>query len=292
LGVLINLQSKESAIDRLPNKPPSKDMDQQGSPRNFKYVFTKMLGLLGLIDDQRSIRLRMSKYLSRQHADQVAYGPLTGFKFSKLSRWGTLDRGAMILGLYEKEVLDQISHHSHGRDVFVDIGAADGYYSVGLVSQGLFKHSYSFEKSKFGRSVIADTAKSNGVSEKVSILGMADVNSIKSVPAEDLKSAVVLIDIEGAEFEFLTDQVLDLLKECVVVIELHEWFLKDGADQRAAMEMRAKSHFSLKTLKTSARDLSDFPELDNFSDTERWLLCSEGRKRSMEWLVLRPHSSK
>ena len=46
--------------------------------------------------------------------------------------------------------------------------------------------------------------------------------------------------------------------------------------------------FKVSTLKTSSRDLSRFSELSEYSDSERWLIASEGRPRLMSWLRLDP----
>ena len=38
----------------------------------------------------------------------VGYGPFKGLKFADQYWWGTTDRASMILGLYEREVLDAL----------------------------------------------------------------------------------------------------------------------------------------------------------------------------------------
>ena len=40
---------------------------------------------------------------------------------------GAPDLGSQCLGLYEKEVLEQLSLIQDERNIFIDIGAADGY---------------------------------------------------------------------------------------------------------------------------------------------------------------------
>ena len=45
---------------------------------------------------------------------------------------------------------------------------------------------------------------------------------------------------------------------------------------------------TITALVTGARDLSQFRELRMMSDTDRWLLCSEGRPRLMSWLRFDP----
>ena len=56
------------------------------------------------------------------------------------------------MGLYEKEVLDFLDSAPSGYyDSFLDIGAADGYYGVGMLVGGVVKQSTCFEIAKIGR---------------------------------------------------------------------------------------------------------------------------------------------
>jgi len=57
-----------------------------------------------------------------------------------------------------------------------------------------------------------------------------------------------------------------------------------------------KNYFNKKKIKnckinlidTGSRDPSQYNELRNFSDNDKWLVCSEGRKRSGSWMHLTP----
>jgi hypothetical protein len=152
----------------------------------------------------------------------------------------------------------------------------------------MFERCYCFELAARGRKVIAKCAASNGVESKIVILGRADCAFIEHIPLEYRDKSVVLIDIEGAEFELLTAGVFSALRGSIIVIELHEWLFADGAQKLQRLRADAQKDFIVTELRTSARDLSNFPELDAFSDDDRWLLCSEGRSRSMRWYRLDP----
>jgi hypothetical protein len=60
----------------------------------------------------------------------VAYGPFKGLKFSLDAWWGR-ERASMILGLYEQEVLESLTNIPKKYKTFIDLGAADGYRSIG-----------------------------------------------------------------------------------------------------------------------------------------------------------------
>lgn len=121
---------------------------------------------------RKSLSLELSKRM--QHT--VQYGPFSGMKFSQDNWWGLSDRGAMLIGIYEKEVLDSIMSVPKKYNIFIDLGAADGYYSVGSLISGKFTKSYSFEISQKGRDVIQKNALINHVNKKLEIFGEATKN--------------------------------------------------------------------------------------------------------------------
>ena len=161
---------------------------------------------------------------------------------------------------------------------------------MAAVSQGYYEKSYCFEIAEAGRHSIAETAQLNDVFRHVTILGEASLAALRSIPQDELVNAAILIDIEGAEFDFLSDDVLALLGSCHLIIELHDWMLPDGEAKRAALFSRIAPHFDHKVFRVGLRDLSGFAELDKLPDSERWLLCDEGRGQSMEWVSLTPRS--
>ena len=57
----------------------------------------------------------------------VQYGPLDGYKIPEESHWGGLARPSMLLRLYEREVVNLLVEHADKREVFIDVGAADGF---------------------------------------------------------------------------------------------------------------------------------------------------------------------
>jgi Methyltransferase FkbM domain len=232
-------------------------------------------------------RRHLSHHLDKLFDSTVAYGPFRGLKMGPRSSWGT-DRGSMLLGLYEQEILDVLSHIPSSHRTFVDLGAADGYYSVGGVFSKLFDRCYCFEASEYSRAIISSNAKINGVSDKIVIYGVAKRDFYKDLPADILSSSVMLIDIEGAEFDLLDKKLFEMLKGSIILIEVHEFMVTDGADKLKKMKNDASDLFNVAELTTSHRDLSKIPEIRHFKDDDRWLLCSEGRNQMMTWLILNP----
>ena len=237
-------------------------------------------------------RYRLSNQVSELCDYTVRYGPFAGMQIARESWWSAADRGAMILGLYECEVLRHIEQLDPHYDVLVDVGAADGYYAVGCLVAGKAKHAYCFEISTSGRESIVRNAELNGVADRVTVLGEAHPGFMKALRNDfhlDLSRAFVIMDIEGAEQQLLTPTDVASLANSVSIIELHDHALPDNFDQ----DLRATADsvgLNMVELTTQARDPGSFPELARWTDDDRWILCSEGRPRLMRWAVLTPRA--
>ena len=98
---------------------------------------------------------------------------------------------------------------------------------------------------------------------------------------------MLLVDIEGAEFDVIDQGTFEVFSKSVVIIEIHEWFTDISQKLEHLEKAAAKTH-RISKIRTSSRDLSGFESLKMLSDTNRWLLCSEGRPYLMSWLRFDP----
>lgn len=237
-------------------------------------------------------RKQLALQVANLYQWQVAYGPFAGMKISPASWWGQTDLASKILGFYEAEVLEALCRVDQAkRRHFIDLGAADGYYAIGSVISGLFQDAFAFEMSERGQAVIRANAQINGVGEAVHVFGYADASFDRLIPGVNLAQAVMLVDIEGGEFDLLTEALLRKLQETVLIIELHEFMVENGAAKLAALTDRLQKTHSLAWLKTGARNPAAFEALAQLNDTDRWLVCSEGRMQLQQWVVCHPLSA-
>jgi hypothetical protein len=234
-------------------------------------------------------RIELSKKLDKLFNSTVGYGPFKGLKLCPNSWWGSKDRATMLLGIYEKEVLDSIVNLPIKYNTFIDLGAADGYYGIGVLVNNIFERTICYELSAHGREVIKNNASLNNVSTRIDIKGVANKKFYSEIPSSTLESSVLLIDIEGAEFELFDQQTFVALNKSIIIMELHEWLFEDGNEKLARLRRDSVSTHSITELRMSSRDLSIFPELKKFSDNDRWLICSEGRAQLMCWLRFDPN---
>jgi hypothetical protein len=235
-------------------------------------------------------RRQVGERLAALFSNTVRYGPFKGLRLGTELWWGA-DTGAMLLGIYEQEILESLRSAPPTHRTFIDVGGANGYYAIGMLVGGIADFSYCFERSPAARKVIAANAALNSVSGRVRVLESADRDFFKRIdPAHSLSQCVVFVDIEGGEFEVLDESVFEAFKGAVIFIELHEWFFPDGPEKLRRLREAAQKSFSITELTTSSRDLSRFLELDSFSDDDRWVICSEGRGRRMRWWRLDPRA--
>jgi len=250
---------------------------------------------LGLDEVRHTVaarRRRIAERLFEECGGVVRHGPLKGLRLAG-GNWSIYDKAAMLLGLYEQELLALLDRPYPGRPLLVNLGAADGYYPIGLLRANRFERALCFELSETGRATIAANAETNGVAGRITLRGAAGPDLLAQLRAEavDPAGAVVLCDIEGAEFDLLTDPVLGFLAPAVVLIETHAHLRSDGPAALARLIAEAGRHFRVTEFRTGARDPSRFPELESWSDNDRWLLCSEGRASLGHWLLLEPREA-
>jgi hypothetical protein len=191
-------------------------------------------------------------------------------------------------GLYEKEVLDSLQNIPKEYITFIDLGAADGYYGIGVLVNNLFEKSICYEISEEGRKTIRDNAQINKVQNNVEIRGKAKKNFYDELPSDILSKSVLLIDIEGSEFELVDKETFKALNNSIIFIELHDWFFVDGATKLQKLKNDSISTHTITEITMGARDPSIFPELKKLHDNDRWIICSEGRKQLMTWFRFDP----
>lgn len=252
----------------------------------FDFILKKKPNLIHEAINQR--RELISNLVYTHHNMQVAYGPFKGLKLGTDTHWGIADKGAITLGLYEKDVLDELVKLKDYYSTFIDLGAADGYYGIGVIVGQLFNKSYCFEITEKGREVILKNSIINEVDSKIIIHGIAEKNFHNKIAPEDINNSVLFVDIEGAEFELFDEDIFRKFDKSVIFIELHDWFYSDAQEKIAKLKIDSQHTHFWTEIKMGVRDLSQFSELDSLNDSDRWLLCSEGRARNMTWAKLHP----
>ena len=235
---------------------------------------------------QKRISLELFKMLN----GTVKYGPFKGLRLTHNPWWGQLDLGSQCLGLYEKEILKFIENIEDGQFTnFIDIGAADGYYAVGLLSTGKIPGSICFEKTDKGREAILTNWKNNGAIGQLVVKVKANFESIATLTEHDLERSLILIDIEGGEFELLNNDTIHKFRYSKILLEIHNW-VTDFEEKYKNLLISLDEFFCIKIIKRVDRQVDNYMELRDFTDDNRLLLISERRPCLMRFLELTPKS--
>ncbi|MCA3416170.1 MAG: hypothetical protein INF84_16355 [Roseomonas sp.] len=237
-------------------------------------------------------RLMLGKLIYNRLRGMVSHGPLKGFRLNENQIWGQGDLGPKLLGLYEQEVLERIVARRKKWECIINLGAGDGYYGVGLVKSGLSERSICFEQSDEGQAAIKRAGENNGVADRVTILGRAEADFLNRPELQgiDFSRTLIIVDIEGGEFSLLADELLNRLKDAELIVELHGRFISKDPNLETNFLERLEKYFHCDVFTMGSRDLSAISEVANLADSDRWLLCSEGRPFLMRWAYCRPIS--
>ena len=246
---------------------------------------------LVILKQPNEIQRAKNKVLNKiilEHGHQVAYGTFKGMKLSKNTYWSKNDIITHILGVYEKHVLKKIIEFSKkGNYPFIDIGAADGYFAIGMAFSEIFNKIYAFEIDERGRKSLNRNIGNNLCKDKVVVDIEANFETLKEIVDKN-KSAVILIDIEGSEFDLLDDKLLKLLSNCYIVCELHPALSTNGFEKQNKLINNVKAFFDFSIIQRESYCPNKFSELNEFTDEERLIAFGEGRENNMNWLILEP----
>ena len=97
-----------------------------------------------------------------------------------------------------------------------------------------------------------------------------------------------MIDIKGGEFELLTKDILNLVKKCMVIKELHPNLVIDGSQKKERLLNIYKVFFEITMIERMSYNPNKFEKLSQFADEDRLISFGEGRDTKMQWLVLVP----
>jgi hypothetical protein len=102
-----------------------------------------------------------------------------------------------------------------------------------------------------------------------------------------LDDTIILIDVEGYEFELLTEEVVAALNSAVFIIEIHNW-IDDFENKIKNLINLASRYCNLRFISTRKIDLCHLELVDDWPDDNRYIILSEGRPCKMSFLLLTP----
>ena len=228
--------------------------------------------------------------LERAFGQVVRSGPFAGMRYGVPAHWGP--NAPKILGTYEKEL-----HGLVGKllglspSTIIDVGAAEGYYAVGLARSLPESRIVAFEADPVNRELLAELAERNRVRERIEIRGFCTCALLQQA----LQSAVnplLIMDVEGYEDELLDPAGSPELASVSILLELH-----DRPDPALGERIisRFRTTHEIEEIVQTDRQMDDLPFrqprfIGRIGRRIFLRAMHERREYRMRWLFMRPRS--
>lgn len=234
-------------------------------------------------------RLDPGLWVARRVADElglaVRSGPFAGLRYVEAAVTAPHLADclpAKLLGCYERELHPAFERLlESGFSTIVNVGAAEGYYAVGLALRAPASTVYAFEIDEGRRELCEELARVNGVAARVVTGGECDPAWLVALQDDCL----VLMDCEGCEVDLLGPEQAASLRGSALIVELHDFI--DPRSSRRVVERFSATH-ECERIAATPRYSGDFPELGFLGWKNRELAISEVRTHPMAWAVLNP----
>lgn len=223
-------------------------------------------------------------YLLLRH---VRGGPFRGLRYVGSSPNPQI--APFLLGLNEMEIWPFVERLIAGNfDCFINIGAAEGYYAVGMARFSRVPRIISYEGDRLGRILTRFMARKNHVADRVDVRALCTPGLLADALAPFSRPSL-LMDVEGYE-EILADPAVNPhLARTTMIIEIHE----HAVPMAELLRMRFAGTHDIEEVWTRPRTASDlpaslWPATLFFSPARLLDLGIEHRNSPMRWWLLSP----
>ena len=224
-----------------------------------------------------------ARKLIAAYGTSVLHGPFQGLIYpehSLLERIGA----PRLLGSYEQELHPIFENLSPSYDLYIDVGAAEGYYAIGMARKSAGGKVYAYETDPREAALGNEMARLNGVQHKVEFRSWCDENQLVALCAN--RRCFIVSDCEGYEFDLFGSRAVDALRRSDLIIELHE---RVGFVSRDEISQRFAPTHHLQVISVEPRSLESYPEAKILgTDAERAL--GDHRPPDQQWLHCRARS--
>lgn len=236
-------------------------------------------------------RFRPFGYLERivqqRTGNTVISRPFTGLRYLQSAIGSAY--APKLLGIYERELHGCIERACGSNpQVVVDVGAAEGYYAVGLARRLLRAKVVAFEAEARGRGLLAKMCQLNGIGDHFQIKGRCGLGDLQAV-LDGASTSFVVCDVEGYEDILLNPDLVPALRLALILVETHDALV---AGVTARLRERFTATHEVAEIPTEIRTPEDFPYRTWISRRlpRRYLdwIVSERPPGSTSWLWMTP----
>ena len=215
----------------------------------------------------------------------VQDGLFAGMALPARASWGDGDMLAKLIGCYEQELNETIARAIGDDPVLViNIGAAEGYYAIGLARLLPNAAVYAFDTDEQAQDICREATRLNGVDRRVTVGGHCSPDHLQSLLAHSA-TALVVCDCEGGEIDLIDPVRVPGLKSAALIVECHD-FIVQGCTQTLIDRLGATHDMYVVT--EGGRNPNALPFLQRYSSLDRWIAVCEFRPNMMHWLIAWP----
>jgi hypothetical protein len=218
-----------------------------------------------------------------QFGQVVQDGPFSGMRYLDKTRDPILPK---LVGSYEAEIHPWLrSALRQQYRTVIDVGAGEGYYSVGFALTVPSARVYAFDTELDQQAACRKLAKLNGVHERVFVCGEFMRSNFDLISPF---STLLKMDCEGAEFQLLDPSLTPALSACDILVEIHPFIGKPARDLLNRFE---HSH-TISVVNRQRRHTKQWPSIQFLSPIKRYASLLEFRWDSdLCWAYLRAKRS-
>jgi hypothetical protein len=224
----------------------------------------------------------------RRHGVKVGAGPFAGLKYPRSAVLQVLYLVSRLAGTFELELHGVVETLIRSRpSLLINIGAADGYYAVGMALRCPDADVIAYEANPLRSRVCSRVARLNGVENRLDLRGVCTADALARL--DPSPGAVVICDVDGAEAELIDPARVGWLRGAMLLVEVHE-SLAPGVTSK--LRERLQETHSVEWIEPRRRYLAD-PEHRMFwstglSPVQQQMLMSEVRPVRTPWLWATP----
>ena len=158
-----------------------------------------------------------------------------------------------LAGTFELELHGAVAALIEARPrLVVNIGAADGYYAVGMALHLPDAEVIAYEADPNRSRICSSVIELNGAQDRVDLRGLCTPEALAQLNPPP--GTAVVCDVDGAERELIDPARVGWLREATLLIEVHESL---AAGVTATLEERLGASHSLEWIEPSRRYLAD-----------------------------------
>jgi len=213
----------------------------------------------------------------------VQAGPFAGMRMVDFSTRGDGDIAPKLLGTYEAELHPAFERFAGRRyDAIIDVGCAEGYYSVGAALRFPDTPVLAFDIDAGALAILDKLARENGCENQVVPGDFCDPEVLRA-KVRRYPHALVIADCEGYEKTLFSDPATNAaLAGSDLIIECHDIW---DAEITPVLTAALQSTHDITSVIACERNPNAFDFLADLSDWDRWRAVWERRGNRMNWLI-------